>query len=245
MVRLSLAASLLAALVFQSSAHFLLNYPPTIGFDDHLESTAPCGSFTVDFSTDNLTNFYVGGSEVSVTSVHPQANWLFRATLGSNQSTTNWTQLMPIVQQTGLGNFCEPAVAVPGSWADQQGILSVVQKGPDGILYQVSWNQQWLSTRNLDLFQCAAVNFVAGTGTPNQDCTNVTGLTAVFTTDPDLESVANGTNSTATTTSTSTGTSSTASAKSAATDMRAAYQTATSLLIFVSIASVALLGGLT
>jgi hypothetical protein len=139
MVRLSLAASpLLAALVSQSSAHFLLNYPPTIGFADDLESTAPCGSFTVDFSTNNLTNFYVGGSEVSVTSVHPQAYWLFRATLGSNQSTNNWTQLMPIVQQTGLGKFCEPAVPAPGSWADQRGILSVMQHGPDGILYQVS-----------------------------------------------------------------------------------------------------------
>lgn len=57
----------------QSSAHFLLNYPPTIGmavpsqemivnlttpgFDDNLEGTAPCGSFTPDFSKDNVTNF--------------------------------------------------------------------------------------------------------------------------------------------------------------------------------------------
>src|SRR5215469_15160158 len=141
MVRLSLAASLLAALVSQSSAHFLLNYPPTIGFQDDLEETAPCGSFTVDFSNDNLTDFYVGGSEVAVTTVHPQANWLFRATLGSNQHTNNWTQLMPIIQQTGLGIFCEPAVTVPPSWAGQQGILSIVQDGPDGILYQVSLNQ--------------------------------------------------------------------------------------------------------
>jgi hypothetical protein len=141
MVRLSLAASLLAALAAQSSAHFLLNYPPTIGFDDSLEATAPCGSFTIDFSTDNFTNFYVGGSEVAVTSIHPQANWLFRATLGSNQNTNSWTQLMPIVQQTGLGNFCEPAIAVPPSWAGQKGIISVVQDAPDGILYQVSLTQ--------------------------------------------------------------------------------------------------------
>ena len=138
MMRLSLAASLLAALVSQSSAHFLLNYPPTIGFSDDQEATAPCGSFTIDFSAHNFTDFFVGGSEVSVTSIHPQANWLFRATLGSNQNTNNWTQLIPIVQQTGIGNFCEPAIAVPGSWAGQRGILSVVQHAPDGILYQVS-----------------------------------------------------------------------------------------------------------
>jgi len=138
MVRLSLTASLLAALATQSSAHFLLNYPPTIGFDDSLEGTAPCGSFTIDFSKDNVTNFYVGGSEVAVTSIHPQANWLFRATLGTSQNTTDWTQLMPIVQQTGLGDYCEPSVPAPASWAGKQGIISIVQDAPDGILYQVS-----------------------------------------------------------------------------------------------------------
>jgi len=134
MVHFSLAVVLLASL---SSAHFLLNYPPTIGFDDSLEGEGPCGSFTVDFSQDNVTDFNVGGSEIAVTSIHPQANWLFRATLGSNQNTTNWTQLIPIVQQTGLGDYCEKSIAVPASWAGQQGIISVVQDAPDGILYQV------------------------------------------------------------------------------------------------------------
>jgi len=44
---------------------------------------------------------------------------------------------MPIVQQVGLGAFCEPDISVPASWAGQQGIISVVQDGPDGVLYQV------------------------------------------------------------------------------------------------------------
>jgi len=135
MVHFALTVSLLASL---SSAHFLLNYPPTIGFDDSLENEGPCGSFTVDPSKDNITNFNVGGSEIAVTSIHPQANWLFRATLGTDQTTNNWTQLMPIVQQTGLGDFCEPAISVPASWAGKQGIISIVQDAPDGILYQVS-----------------------------------------------------------------------------------------------------------
>jgi len=39
--------SLPAALLSHSWAHFLLNYPPTIGFDDDLEGTAPCGSYNV------------------------------------------------------------------------------------------------------------------------------------------------------------------------------------------------------
>jgi hypothetical protein len=91
------------------------------------------------------------------------------------------------------------------------------------------------------VFQCAAVNFVNGTGTPNADCTNVTGLTAIFTNDTSLTVLLNGTNSTTTTTSTAAGTSSTS--KSAAVGMRDAGQTATSLLVFAGIASVALLVG--
>ncbi len=59
--------SLIAFLIFkQSTAHFLLHYPPTIGFDDDLENEAPCGSFTVDFSTDNVTNYHVGGDTLAL-----------------------------------------------------------------------------------------------------------------------------------------------------------------------------------
>lgn len=128
--------ALLALAIAPSTAHFLLQYPPTIGFDDTLEATAPCGSFTVDFSKDNVTNFHVAGDAIAVTSIHPQATWLFRATLDQN-ATSNWTALLADVTQTGLGDFCEPAVTVPSSWAGQKGVIGVVQDAPDGILYQV------------------------------------------------------------------------------------------------------------
>ena len=57
---------LVAAFISHSTGHFLLNYPPTIGFDDTLEGTPPCGSFSVDFSTDNVTNFHVAGDSIAV-----------------------------------------------------------------------------------------------------------------------------------------------------------------------------------
>jgi hypothetical protein len=63
---LNLVSCLIALCITQCSAHFLLNYPPTIGFDDSLETTAPCGSFTVDFSTDNVTDFHVGGDTLAM-----------------------------------------------------------------------------------------------------------------------------------------------------------------------------------
>jgi len=164
-------AFLALAMISPSAAHFMLNYPPTIGFDDSLEGTPPCGSFTVMFSTDNVTDFHVGGNAIAVTSIHPQATWLFRATLDLNV-TTNWTSLLPAIQQTGLGDYCEPDVTVPSSWAGQKGVIGVVQDAPDGIL-----------------FQCAAVNFVAGSQAPPDICKNATGLSATYTADMSLSTL--------------------------------------------------------
>jgi hypothetical protein len=133
---LSLVSCLVAGLIGQSAAHFYLNYPPTIGFDDALETTPPCGSFTVDFSKDNVTNYHVGGDSLAMTSIHPQATWLFRATL--NQAAAgNWTDLLPAILQTGLGDYCERDIVVPASFAGSKGVIQVVQDAPDGILYQV------------------------------------------------------------------------------------------------------------
>jgi len=139
MARFSMNAllKLLALVVSQTSAHFLLNYPPTVGFGDTLELTPPCGGFTVDFSKDNVTDFHVGGDAIAVTSIHPQSIWLFRATLDLNVTTANWTDLLPAVEQTGIGDYCEPAVTVPGSWIGKKGVISVVQDAPTETLYQV------------------------------------------------------------------------------------------------------------
>jgi hypothetical protein len=133
---LILVLCLVGSFIGQSTAHFLLNYPPTIGFNDASEATPPCGSFTVNFSTDNVTDFHVGGDSIAVTSIHPQATWLFRATLDQT-ATGNWTDLLPAIVQTGLGPYCEPDVTVPTSYAGSKGVIQVVQDAPDGILYQV------------------------------------------------------------------------------------------------------------
>jgi len=132
----SLVLFLVASFIGQSTAHFLLNYPPTIGFDDSLEATPPCGSFTVDFSTDNVTDFHVGGDSLAMTSIHPKATWLFRATLDQT-AMGNWTDLLPAIVQIGLGDYCERDVTVPASFAGSKGVIQVVQDAPDGILYQV------------------------------------------------------------------------------------------------------------
>ncbi|RFU28906.1 hypothetical protein B7463_g7415, partial [Scytalidium lignicola] len=155
----------------QCLAHFLLHSPATVGFDDDKEGTAPCGGFSVDFSKDNVSNFHVGGDAIALTSTHLQSTWLFRATLDKTRAT-NWTDLLPAVLQSGLGAYCQKTVIVPASWAGSKGVIGIVQDAPDGLLYQ-----------------CSAVNFVAGTFAPPSVCTNATGLTASFTTDTTLSSL--------------------------------------------------------
>lgn len=168
------AALLLAASVV--NAHFTLDYPVTIGFDDDKEGTGPCGSFTPDFTKNTVTDFHVDGDNIATNLLHPQGTWLIRGTLDETAMSNNWTQLFPENMQTGLGKFCEPAIAVPASWAGKKGILGIVVDAPDGLLYQ-----------------CAAVNFVAGAASTKQaTCTNSSGVTASFTTDANLAPLAAG-----------------------------------------------------
>lgn len=172
MARLTtLALYLTICLLGHSTAHFTLSYPPTIGFDEDLEGKAPCGGFTADFSKPGLTDFHIGGDFIALASTHPAATWLFRATLDQT-AAGNWTNLLPAVQQSGLGNFCESGLKLPEAWAGSKGVVSIVQTATDGLLYQ-----------------CSAVNFVTGENTPSGVCKNMTGLSAAYTTDAKLSSI--------------------------------------------------------
>jgi len=225
----------LLTIISQSTAHFYLNSPPTIGFDDDLESTAPCGSFTVDFTKDNVTSFYVGGDSIAVTSIHPQATWLFRASLDITASG-NWTDFVPSVQQSGLGDYCETGLVLPATWAGSKGVVQVVQDAPDGILYQ-----------------CAAVNFVSGSIAPNPSvCKNVTGLSATYSSDMALSTLpASGTATSGSAASTSMSMSMTSGSSTASSTAKASGATQNlsvgefgPVMWFVGIGSLALLASL-
>ncbi|RMZ91843.1 hypothetical protein DV736_g899, partial [Chaetothyriales sp. CBS 134916] len=181
-----------------SSAHFILKYPPSLGFDDDLEGNAPCGGEDVKFA-DNDTNIQVGGFSVSILSTHPQGQWLFRATL-DQQAPFNWTNLLPVVDEVGLGDFCPTGLAVPQEFVGQKGLIQVIQDAVDGKLYQ-----------------CAAVNFVSGVNsTVGSSCTNATGLTTTITNQQNF------TSESASSSSTASGTASATSSAAAATSSGAA-----------------------
>ncbi|EDO00673.1 hypothetical protein SS1G_03146 [Sclerotinia sclerotiorum 1980 UF-70] len=113
----------LATVISQCSAHFLLNHPVTYGFNDDAEGTAPCGGFSVAFDH-NVTYFHVDGDSISMTTTHPSTTWLLRAMVGSDTAAANWTNLIPTVQQSGLGDFCQPSVTVPSTFAGNKGVIN-------------------------------------------------------------------------------------------------------------------------
>ncbi|KAF4991015.1 hypothetical protein FGRMN_8094 [Fusarium graminum] len=192
------SSTLLSAAVFcgLSLAHFEVKYPDTIGFKDDDEDKSPCGGFTPDLSKNKLVDFHVGGEAIALRSTHQQGNWLFRVTL-DEKAGGDWEQVFPIVQQSGLGDFCQPQVTVPEKYAGKKGWVNVVSSAVDGLLYQ-----------------CIAANFVKGKADAPSECKNASSVKASFTDDSALSAlVDNGSKSeSSSTTGTASNTGSAASA---------------------------------
>jgi len=173
------------------SAHFVLNYPPSLGFNDDTESTSPCGGEAVKFSS-NDQQVQVDGFAIALQSTHPSADFLYRGTLDQKEPF-NWTNFVNVASENGIGDFCLPQVKAPAEWAGKQGLIQVQQKGPDGLLYQ-----------------CAAVNFVQGkSSSAPSNCKNATGLTASITSQTDFGG-SNSTNASTSASATKSGTAATA-----------------------------------
>ncbi|KAK5077436.1 hypothetical protein LTR70_004964 [Exophiala xenobiotica] len=208
----------LLAVLPSTFAHFILNYPPALGpFKDDDEGTGPCGGYDISFSG-NVTDTTVGGFSVALTSTHPQANWLYRVTT-STQEPYNWTNILPVVSESGLGAFCLPELTVSPSFVGQQAIIQVTQGAVDGNLYQ-----------------CAAVKFVEGsTSSVPSACTNATGVTATLTTQTSFD------NSTSTSASSSGSASTTSSGTTASSSAAGAVQKVAGGLLAVLPAALLLL----
>ena len=117
-----------------TSAHFVLNWPPTAGFLDEEEVNGPCGGATVTVNSSS-PEVQVGRFAAQIQSSHPTGNWQFRATLDT-QEPYNWTNLS-MVQTEGPGIFCLNYLSAPEDFAGNAGILQVIDYSGDGTLYQV------------------------------------------------------------------------------------------------------------
>ncbi|KAF5532547.1 gpi anchored protein [Fusarium mexicanum] len=213
-----------------SSAHFLVKYPESIGFKDDNEGESPCGGFTPDLSKDKLVDFHVGGEAIALQSTHQQGNWLFRVTL-NEKADGDWEQVFPIVQQSGLGNFCEPQITVPEKYAGKKGWVNVVSSAVDGLLYQ-----------------CIAANFVKGKADPPSECKNATSVKASFVDDSKLSALVGNdskadSSSTGTASGTATGTGSAASSTSSDNAVAALQAWSANGVGMITLMSIAIAGG--
>jgi hypothetical protein len=127
----------LSTLLFSglTTAHFILLWPPNAGFNEDKEPTYPCGGYTPDVKNSS-PDVQVDRFAISIQNVHPVGEWSFRGTTDT-KAPFNFTEIVPLVNTTGIGDFCLDHMKVPSDWAGKSGVIQVVDNSPDGILFQV------------------------------------------------------------------------------------------------------------
>lgn len=106
---LTMKSSLLTlALAPLATAHFLLQYPTSRGFDEDKMPEFPCGGMS---QSSNRTQLPISGSfPVALKMGHSQTAVEFLLALGNNPGDNFNITLVKTFQVTGLGAFCLPHV---------------------------------------------------------------------------------------------------------------------------------------
>jgi len=126
--------SLVLGLASAASAHFVLQTPVGIGYDDAKELEGPCGGFSAS-DRGTVNNWAVGGDSVGGLTTHPSVTWEFNVALLSDLSFRPLVN--PFRQSAGVGNFCFSGIRGFEAWVGRDVVLQVIQNAPDGRLYQV------------------------------------------------------------------------------------------------------------
>ncbi len=127
-------AVVVAGLAAVARAHFVLEVPTSVGWDDDLQDQGPCGGFNATDRT-NVTDFAVSGSPVALITTHDESSFEYRAAKLSN--ITHWVSLTQMLMQKGEGDFCEPLIPGIKEWVGQDAVLQLIQRSVMGTLYQV------------------------------------------------------------------------------------------------------------
>lgn len=132
---------LLVALAALSSAHFVLELPTSVGFEDVKAGTPPCGGFDIT-TRSTVTEWPIAGAPLKVISTHPRSEFTIQAALLPNTTgdSPDFVKLVPIVRQGGLGALCLTAVPGLAAWEGKDAVLQVIQAATDGQNFQVSGN---------------------------------------------------------------------------------------------------------
>lgn len=128
--------STLAFTVTLASAHFQVLYPPTgLELQEDQETTGPCGGPDPTIG-DGTADVQVDRFAVSIRSSHPEGSWSFRGTT-STSAPYNFTDITPMIETSGVGDFCLTMLSAPSEWAGSSGIIQIIDNSDDGKLYQV------------------------------------------------------------------------------------------------------------
>jgi hypothetical protein len=128
--------ALLVFLASTASAHFVLNTPTSVGFDEDKSTQGPCGSFDVKNRT-TVTQWPVNGGELAILSVDNAINATVNFAMAGN--TTMFTPGIKF-NMVGTGDLCLPAVKPPASMQNMVGMQAVLQvrgNTADGVVFQV------------------------------------------------------------------------------------------------------------
>jgi hypothetical protein len=127
----------LLALTTAASAHFLMQYPTSVGFDEDKAAQAPCGSFDINNRT-TVTQWPASGAPIDILSVDNSVAAVVNFAM-ANGTATKFTRGMSI-NMTGQGDLCLPQVKLPAGMTNMVGmdmVVQVVGKTDDGMVYQV------------------------------------------------------------------------------------------------------------
>ncbi|KAF2281408.1 uncharacterized protein EI97DRAFT_368152 [Westerdykella ornata] len=127
-------------LPLSTTAHFVLNWPPSRGFEDSSATNFPCGGF--DSVKPPRTEWPIKGGPVQLRMHHPQTRVKVFMALGDDPGTSFNVVLREQFAQEGLGNFCVGGLSVPEGVNVSDGMsatIQVVTNGdPEGGLYQTT-----------------------------------------------------------------------------------------------------------
>ncbi|KAG8805431.1 hypothetical protein FRC17_005522, partial [Serendipita sp. 399] len=136
----------LAALSGLCQAHFQLSYPPTRGFDEDKEPTAPCGGFD---AVSTRTPFPLGSALIKLASEHEKANVRVMISFSTNPTTiADFTNTTTGGEQKPVREFLTVegedicigvdirSVGYPNATDSTPATLSVLYEGGDGPLFQ-------------------------------------------------------------------------------------------------------------
>ncbi|KAK6592739.1 hypothetical protein QC760_004906 [Botrytis cinerea] len=162
MYTITLLSALVAfSLPLLSTAHFLLSYPTSRGFDEDTLSQFPCGG--QDTVSSNRTLWPLSGGSIALDMEDASANIEVLIGFGNNVGSAFNTVLRQTFAETGKGSFCMEDLVVDGAkWNVTEGMNATIQvvtgeMGTSGGLYN-----------------CADITFSKNVSTSVGSCSNAT-----------------------------------------------------------------------